>query len=122
MNHARAIALTVTIFASAASQADVVVAPAHDNIGGTLTGAAAGMLVGGFVGGPLGAFAGAGIGALSGRYTQDAAGMSQRAYVVETAAGEQVTVRSPKREFEVGQSVRRNSGRLHATEEAVSAR
>ncbi|HET8711485.1 MAG TPA: hypothetical protein VFM32_08920 [Spongiibacteraceae bacterium] len=106
------IALFITSALSTAAQADEVVAPAHDNIGGTLYGGMIGLMAGGATGGPIGALAGAGIGALAGHHVQDATGLSQRAYLIKTDNGDQVIVRSPNAEFAPGQMVVQDAGRI----------
>lgn len=65
----------------------------------------------GAVGGPVGALIGAGIGALFGGEAQDAAGLSDRAYKVRTAEGDVKELRSPNREFAVGDKVETRGNR-----------
>jgi outer membrane lipoprotein SlyB len=113
MKYLSVIALTVTVLTSTATKADVIIEETHDNTGGTVYGGIIGLLLGGLAGGPIGALAGAGFGALAGRNAQDASGLSQRAYVIETGNGDRVIVRSPNTEFSPGQSVAQEAGRLH---------
>jgi hypothetical protein len=45
---------------------------------------------------------------------QDGAGLSENAYQVRSADGETRVVRSPNRQFAIGEQVDRQGGRLHA--------
>ncbi|TKD32574.1 hypothetical protein FCG41_22090 [Azotobacter chroococcum] len=72
----------------------------------------AAMMIGA-VGGPVGALIGAGIGALFGGEAQDAAGLSDRAYKVRTAEGDVKELRSPNREFAVGDKVETRGNRVY---------
>lgn len=95
------------------AQADEVVAQAEDNSVGGLAAGFTGFLLGGAAGGPVGALVGGSLGFLGGSSVQDASGLSQRAYVVKTASGEEMTLRSPNAQFQVGDRVIRRGGRLH---------
>ncbi len=108
------VTLSVAMSAGANVQADEIVAQAQDNSVGALSGGFSGVLVGGALGGPLGALVGAGVGFFIGESAQQASGLSQRAYVVQTADGEEKTVRSPNAQFSEGEQVTRQAGRLHA--------
>ena len=95
------------------AQADEVVSQTGDATAGAAFGAGTGVLVGGAVGGPLGALVGAGIGLFAGSEVQKAGGLEERAYRVRNGAGEEQTVRSPRKEFAIGQQVEVSGRRLH---------
>lgn len=105
--------LTAALLGAAAVQADEVIKETPDNSAGALYGGLSGVLIGGAAGGPLGALVGAGIGLFAGEGVQQVSGLSQRAYVVKTAQGEEATVRSPNAQFRAGDRVTRQAGRLH---------
>jgi len=108
------VTLSVAVLAGANVQADEIVAEAQDNSVGALSGGFSGVLVGGALGGPLGALVGAGVGFFIGESAQQVSGLSQQAYVVQTADGEKNTVRSPNAQFHQGQQVTQKARRLHA--------
>jgi hypothetical protein len=105
--------LSAALLGAAAVQADEVIKEIPDNSVGALYGGLSGVLIGGAAGGPLGALVGAGIGLFAGEGAQQVSGLSQRAYVVKTAQGEEATVRSPNAQFRAGDRVTRQAGRLH---------
>jgi outer membrane lipoprotein SlyB len=107
--------LSAALLGAAGVQADEVIKETPDNSVGALYGGLSGVLIGGAAGGPLGALVGAGIGLFAGEGVQQVTGLSQRAYVVKTAQGEQATVRSPNAQFSAGDRVTRQAGRLHAS-------
>jgi hypothetical protein len=107
--------LSAALLGAAAVQADEVIKETPDNSLGALYGGLSGVLIGGAAGGPLGALVGAGIGLFAGEGAQQVSGLSQRAYVVRTAQGEEATVRSPNAQFHKGDQVTRQAGRLHAS-------
>ncbi len=112
MKSIRTSVLVVGLMSAAIAQADVVVRPVHDNIGGRIYGVLSGAMIGGAAGGPLGALAGAGIGAFAGGKAQEAAGLSQRAYVIRKDDAREVVVRSPNYEFAPNDRVQHVSDRL----------
>ncbi|HLD65252.1 MAG TPA: hypothetical protein VJA19_04345 [Pseudomonas sp.] len=105
--------ISAALLAGGQVQADEVVAQTEDNSVGGLAAGFTGFLLGGAAGGPVGALVGGGLGLLAGSSVQDASGLSQRAYVVKTASGEEKTLRSPNAQFQVGEQVIRRGGRLH---------
>ena len=107
--------LSAALLGAAAVQADEVIKETPDNSAGALYGGLSGVLIGGAAGGPLGALVGAGIGLFAGEGAQQVSGLSQRAYVVKTAQGEEATVRAPNAQFRTGDQVPRQAGRLHAS-------
>lgn len=107
--------LSLALLGAAAAQADEVIKETPDNSVGALYGGLSGVLIGGAAGGPLGALVGVGIGLFAGKEVQQVSGLSQRAYVVRTAQGEEATVRSPNAQFRAGDRVTRQAGRLHAS-------
>ncbi|MCG4453093.1 MULTISPECIES: hypothetical protein [unclassified Pseudomonas] len=106
--------LSAALLGAAGAQADEVIKETADNSVGALYGGLSGVLIGGAAGGPLGALVGAGIGVFAGEGAQQVSGLSQRAYVVKTAQGEETTVRSPNAQFHQGDRVSRQAGRLQA--------
>lgn len=105
-------ALAIGLVAATFAQADVVIKPVNDNIGGALYGGLSGLMIGGAAGGPLGALVGAGVGVFVGDGVQDATGLSQRAYLIEKDDGREVVVRSPNYAFEPNDRVQHVSDRL----------
>lgn len=65
----------------------------------------------GAVGGP--------VGGLFGGEAQDAAGLSDRAYKVRTAEGDVKELRSPNREFAVGDKVETRGNRVYEDRKSV---
>ena len=107
--------LSAALLGAAAVHVDEVIEETADNSVGALYGGLSGVLIGGAAGGPLGALVGAGIGLFAGEGAQQVSGLSQRAYVVKTAQGEETTVRSPNAQFRKGDQVNRQAGRLQAS-------
>lgn len=117
MKHSTLSALVVSLLLAGGVQADEVLSTAHDTAGKSL-GALTGVMVGGAAGGPLGALVGAGIGWLAGWGVQEGTGLSENAYQVRSADGETRVVRSPNRQFAIGEQVDHQAGRLHARSDA----
>ncbi|SFP51340.1 hypothetical protein SAMN05216229_10365 [Geopseudomonas sagittaria] len=116
-----ALLVSVSLLLAASVQADEVLSTAHDNTAGKSVGALTGVMVGGAAGGPLGALVGAGIGWLAGWGVQEGTGLSENAYQVRTADGDTKVVRSPNRQFAIGEQVDRQAGRLHARTDSGQA-
>lgn len=110
------LALSISLLAAGGVQADEVLSSEHDNTAGKAVGSLTGVMVGGAMGGPAGALVGAGVGWLVGWGVQEGTGLSENAYRVRTANGEEVVVRSPSRHFASGAQVDRTGGRLYARE------
>lgn len=115
------LALSVSLLVAGGVQADEVLATAHDNTAGKSVGALTGVMVGGAAGGPAGALIGAGIGWLAGWGVQEGTGLSENAYQVRNDDGETRMVRSPNRQFAIGEQVDRRGGRLHARADSGQA-
>ncbi|MCK1790281.1 hypothetical protein [Pseudomonas violetae] len=111
-----AVTLTIGIFLFQLSHAsaDEVLSQAEDTTAGAAFGAGTGVLIGGAAGGPLGAIIGAALGIFGGREVQKAAGLEERAYAVRSNTGEERVVRSPRKEFAIGQEVEVKGNRMHA--------
>ena len=107
------LALSASLLIAGGVQADEVLSTTHDNTAGKAAGAVTGVMIGA-VGGPLGALVGAGIGWLAGWGVQEGTGLSENAYKVRGANGETQVVRSPNRQFAIGEQVDQQGGRLHA--------
>ena len=106
--------LAVILVASQAVSAGEIVSETADNTVGAAYGGGVGLLVGGAAtGGPLGALVGLGLGILGGKFAQQKAGLSQRAYVVSADGGNLKTVRSPRQIFQPGDQVTISGNRLH---------
>ncbi|MFB8830513.1 hypothetical protein [Azotobacter salinestris] len=114
------LALTFGLLTIGSVNADEIVREVKDQTSGKATGGMTGMMVGA-VGGPIGALVGAGVGALFGGSAQDAAGGSDRAYVVRTDSGELKTVRSPNRVFAAGDKVEIRGNRPHPKKPKTTA-
>lgn len=108
------LALSVSLLVAGSVQADEVLSTTHDNTAGKSVGALTGVMVGGAAGGPVGALIGAGLGWLAGWGAQEGAGLSENAYEVRSDDGGTRVVRSPNRQFAIGEQVDRQGGRLHA--------
>lgn len=115
------LALSLTLLLTGGVQADEVLSTAHDNTAGKSVGALTGVMVGGAAGGPLGALLGAGIGWLAGWGVQEGTGLSENAYTVRGADGETRVVRSPNRQFAIGEQVDHRGGRLYARSDSGQA-
>jgi len=107
------LALSASLLLAGSVQADEVLSATHDNTAGKSVGALTGVMVGGAAGGPLGALLGAGIGWLAGWGVQEGAGLSENAYTVRGTDGETRVVRSPNRQFAIGEQVDQRGGRLY---------
>ena len=92
--------------------ADEVVAATPDNTGGYVFGSGIGVLLGGAAGGPIGALLGAGLGAFAGAEVQQQSNLSGQAYRVKDADGSEQVVRSPTEQFQPGEQVNVQAGRL----------
>lgn len=101
--------LSLPLFAAA----DQVIREVPDTTAGKGVGTLSGLMLGAAAGGPAGAIVGAGAGFFLGGATQQGAGLSERAYEVESEAGERHTVRSPNASFAPGQTVTRSGSRIH---------
>ncbi|MBB3103346.1 hypothetical protein [Azomonas macrocytogenes] len=75
-------------------------------------GALSTMMLGAAAGGPIGAVAGSVAGFFAGGETQKAVGGSQKAYIVRTEDNRDVWIRSPNREYQIGQDVDVVRGRI----------
>lgn len=115
-----ALLVSVSLLVAGGVQADEVLSTTHDNTAGKAAGAVTGVMIGA-VGGPLGALVGAGIGWLAGWGVQEGAGLSESAYTVRSADGETKVVRSPNRQFAVGEQVDQRGGRLYARSDSGQA-
>ncbi|TBW12243.1 hypothetical protein E0E50_04865 [Azotobacter chroococcum subsp. isscasi] len=104
------LALTLTLLAAGGAHAAEVLEETKDQTSGKSVSGMSGMMVGA-IGGPIGMLVGAGIGALFGGEAQDAAGLSERAYKVRTADGEEKVLRSPNNELVVGEQVETRGNR-----------
>ncbi|MNZ46439.1 hypothetical protein D3C78_641210 [compost metagenome] len=113
-----ALLVSMSLLLASGAQADEVLSTVHDNTAGKSVDALTGVMVGGAAGGPLGELVGAGIGWLAGWGVQESTGLSENAYTVRTADGETRVVRSPNRQFAIGEQVDRQVGRLHARSDA----
>lgn len=114
------LALSASLLIAGGVQADEVLSTSHDNTAGKAAGAVTGVMIGA-VGGPLGALVGAGIGWLAGWGVQEGTGLSENAYQVRGDDGETRVVRSPNRQFAIGEQVDRQGGRLHARSDSGQA-
>ncbi|CAD5378254.1 conserved exported hypothetical protein [Pseudomonas sp. OF001] len=115
------LALSACLLIAGGVQADEVLSPAHDNTAGKSVGTLTGVMVGGAAGGPLGALVGAGVGWLAGWGVQEGTGLSENAYTVRGADGETRVVRSPNRQFAIGEQVDHRGGRLYARSDSGQA-
>lgn len=115
------LALSACLLIAGGVQADEVLSPAHDNTAGKSVGALTGVMVGGAAGGPLGALLGAGVGWLAGWGVQEGTGLSENAYTVRGADGETRVVRSPNRQFVIGEQVDQRGGRLYVRSDSGQA-
>lgn len=114
-----ALVLSVSLLTADGAQADEVLSSAHDNTAGKSVGALTGVMIGGATGGPLGALAGAGLGWLAGWGAQENTGLSESAYKVRGEDGGIKIVRSPNRQFAVGNQVEHRAGRLQARNDSA---
>ena len=96
------------------SVASEVIKAVDDNTAGQTFGGLSGLMLGAAAGGPVGAVVGGLAGIWAGATTQHASGLSEHAYVVKTATGEELTVRSPKLTFSPGDQVVVQGNRLHS--------
>lgn len=103
----------VGLMASASAHAAEVIKPAKDNVVGNGVGALSGLMVGGVAGGPLGGVVGAGLGWMLGGQAQDVSGLSQNAYEIQEDSGEVKRVRSPSRQYAIGDQVEYRAGRIY---------
>ncbi|WP_434458576.1 hypothetical protein [Stutzerimonas urumqiensis] len=99
-------------FIASSAHADRVVEEVSDNTAGGAIGVLSGVMAGGAVGGPIGALVGGGAGFWLGRAAQAESGLSEPAYVVESASGDREVVRSPNARFVAGDLVMRNGIRI----------
>jgi outer membrane lipoprotein SlyB len=98
------------------SMASEVIRAVDDNTAGQTFGGLSGLLLGAAAGGPVGALVGGLAGIWIGAESQQASGLSEQAYMVKTATGEELTVRSPKRTFNPGEQVVVQGNRLHSAQ------
>ena len=113
--------LSAALVAPAISSADVVTAAEADTLVGKTSGAWAGILLGGAAGGPLGALAMGIAGAWSGSEVQKTAGLSATAYRVKRDDGSEVVVRSPNRQWSLGDQVEIEGNRLVPASQLAAA-
>lgn len=99
------IALSILTLSSGSVMADTVIKHIPDNSAGNVTGAWSSFLVGGALGGPIGAIAGGLFGAWAGGSVQQATGTSGNSYVIRKDNGEEVVIRSPIYNFQIGDEV-----------------
>lgn len=119
MKYCAVVVLAVSLAASPALVAGEVVRAEDDNTFGGAFGGATGLLVGGaLAGGIPGALIGGLLGVLGGKGLQQHAGLSQQAYVVETADGQRQRLRSPTETYQPGEQVVLVEGRIRKAEEA----
>lgn len=114
--------IALSLVTASLVQADEVVSETSDTTAGGAVGVLTGVMVGGAAGGPIGALVGAGVGLFAGKGVQEGSGLEGRAYVVRNEKGEEKVVRSPNSEFEAGEKVVIEGGRLHAPDEVLSSR
>jgi len=107
--------LTAALTFPVLANADVVVDEETDTTVGKGVGSWVGILIGGAAGGPLGAFAVGVAGAWLGGEVQESTDQSGRAYRVELKDGSEKVVRSPKRTWNHGDSVKIVGNRLVAS-------
>ncbi|MFV3382635.1 hypothetical protein [Pseudomonas sp. NY15354] len=112
--HVFVLSATLSFFGVSTAIADEVISQESDTTVGSGFGAGAGLLVGGAVGGPVGALLGAGFGLLVGSGVQSATGLEGNAYTVRDSAGKEQVVRSPRKEFAIGEQVEVEGIRLRA--------
>ncbi|GAB3386823.1 hypothetical protein [Azotobacter armeniacus] len=105
------LALTLALLAAGSVHAAEVLEETKDQTTGKSVGGMNGMMIGA-IGGPIGMLVGAGIGALFGGEVQEATGLSDRAYKVRTADGEEKVLRSPAEELVVGDKVETRGNRV----------
>lgn len=98
------------------SMASEVIKAVDDNTAGQTFGGLSGLMLGAAAGGPVGAVVGGLAGIWAGATTQQASGLSEQGYVVKTATGEELTVRSPKQTFSPGEQVLVQGNRLHSAQ------
>lgn len=115
MKHFYAVTLIIgiSLFHFSNATAEEVLSQTEDTTAGAAFGAGTGVLIGGAAGGPLGALIGAAVGIFGGREVQKATGLEERAYTIRRNTGEERVVRSPHKEFAIGQQVEFRGNRLH---------
>ncbi|GAB3373133.1 hypothetical protein [Azotobacter armeniacus] len=104
--------LTLTLLTAGSLHAAEVIEETKDQTSGKSVGGMSGMMIGA-IGGPIGMLVGAGIGVLFGGEAQDATGLSERAYRVRTATGEEKVLRSPDHELAAGEKVETSGNRAY---------
>jgi len=120
MKQAIGLALAGALLASTTAYADTVTGEVLDTMPGKGVAGVSGFLVGGFAsGGPAGALVGGVLGWILGDTTQQALGVGDTAYRVETADGKEVVVRSPNQSWATGDEVRIVGNRLVAASTAM---
>ncbi|GAB3395355.1 hypothetical protein [Azotobacter armeniacus] len=87
-------ALALSLLTLGSVHATEVVKETEDQTTGKSLGGMNGMMIGA-IGGPVGMLIGAGIGALFGGEAQEAAGLSEHAYEVESTDSERKVLRAP---------------------------
>ncbi|MFC3152648.1 hypothetical protein ACFOEK_16550 [Litoribrevibacter euphylliae] len=113
MNKTTLISLVLLYGAATVGYADEVVGRAPNNLVGQTLGGWSGFLLGGAVAGPVGAIAGGLASAWVGGEAQEISGFSESAYQVKDDQGNVSVVRSPNRQWQIGDHVVVQGRRLH---------
>ncbi len=114
MKNLVALVTCATLLASALAGADEVVSAHKDRVVGGGFGGLSGFMLGAAAGGPIGALVGGGLGYLAGQGVQEAAGLEQTLYVIETEDGSRSRLRTSRNDLVAGQQVQRDGSRLTA--------